>query len=274
MQADTSPPFWIALFLYGLAALLYGAYFLPATPAEQPRSSADRARALSPWVLGAAFLAHAGDISWRAIVDDMHPGSSVREALGFMAWGMVGLYLVAARRQRLGLLGPFVAPLALALLATARLTPGGEVAVGVTVLGRIHIALATLGVAVFAVATGIAIVYLLEERNLKRKKFEGLLFKSGVALASLDRLAHRMVLAGFPIFTVALMLGVIWVSQLSAGWDRPEYPLALVTWLSFGALIVSRTAWGWRGRRAALLTLVGFSAAALVLLLYFARRVM
>jgi ABC-type uncharacterized transport system permease subunit len=224
-------------------------------------------------VLGLAFLAHAGDISWRAVHDDMHPGSSVREALGFLSWVMVGIYLFAARRQRLGLLGPFVAPAALALLAAARLSPGGEEAVGVTVLGRVHIALATLGVAIFAVATGIAVVYLLEDRSLKRKKFEGVLFKSGVALESLDRLAHRMVLIGFPIFTAALMLGAIWVSQLQTGWDRLEYPLALITWMSFAALIVSRTAWGWRGRKAALLTMVGFAAAALVLLIYFLRRV-
>ena len=65
----------------------------------------------------------------------------------------------------------------------------------------------------------------------------------------LDRLAHRLVLAGFPIFTLAIMLGVIWVSQRGTGFNRAEYPLALVTWASFAALIVTRTTHGWRGRR-------------------------
>src|SRR3990172_1423494 len=107
MQVDPSPPFWIALFLYGLAALLYSAHFVPAT--DDRRSLAHRARALASWILGPAFLAHAGDISWRAVGDNLHPGHSVREALGFLAWVVVGIYLYASRRQRLGLLGPFVA---------------------------------------------------------------------------------------------------------------------------------------------------------------------
>lgn len=273
MSIEPSPLFWIAIFLYGLAALLYGAFFFPRPPESEARSqSLAWARRLSPWILGAAFLAHGGDISWRAVVDDLHPGHSVREALGFGSWVIVGVYLIAARGQRLGLLGPFIAPASLALLAAARLGVDADAASGVTLLGRIHIALATLGVAVFAVATGIAVVYLLEERNLKRKKFGGVLFKSGVALESLDRLAHRMVLIGFPIFTVALMLGAIWVAQRASGYDRPEYPLALITWLSFAALIVSRTGWGWRGRKAARLTVVGFAAAVLVLAIYVARR--
>jgi len=265
-----SPPFWAALFLYGLAALLYGGHFVQVPAGEQ--NSVTLARRLSPWVMLAAFLAHGGDISWRAVANDLHPGSSVRESLGFLSWVMVGAYLFAARRQRLGMLGPFVAPAALALLAGARLSPSGE-AGAVSTLGRVHIALATLGVAIFAVATGVAVVYLLWDRNLKRKRFKGVLFRSGVALETLDRLQHRMVLVGFPIFTVALMLGAIWVAQRASGYDRPEYPLAMITWLSFAALIVSRTAWGWRGRRAALLTLVGFAAAVLVMVIYVARRV-
>ena len=143
---------------------------------------------------------------------------------------------------------------------------------GLGTLGRIHISLATLGVAIFALATALAAIYLLEDRNLKRKRFDGILFRRGVALESLDLLAHRLVLVGFPIFTVALMLGVIWVSQRASGFDRLEYPLALVTWLSFAGLIVARTTHGWRGRRAALLTVVGFVAAVLVFAIYFARR--
>jgi ABC-type uncharacterized transport system permease subunit len=68
------------------------------------------------------------------------------------------------------------------------------------------------------------------------------------------------------------MLGVIWVSQRGSGFNRPEYPLALVTWVSFAALIVTRTTHGWRGRRAAWLTIVGFAGAVLVFGMYLARR--
>lgn len=262
ISTGVSPAFYLALVLYGAAAMLYVGFFAR-SPEWVTRSA--------PLVLLVAFVMHGVEISWRG-VEGVHPGTSVREALGFLSWLMVGGYLFAARKQRLGLLGAFVAPAGLVILAAARLSPSGEITEGLTLLGRVHISLATLGVAIFAVATGVASVYLLEERSLKGKKFDGVLFKRGIALETLDRMGHRMVLLGFPIFTVALMLGVIWVSQRESGFDRPEYPLAFFTWMSFAALIVTRTAWGWRGRKAALLTIAGFVAAMVVFGIYFARR--
>ncbi len=262
VSTGISPAFHVAIFLYGIAALFYVGYFTRA-PSWVLRAA--------PIILLLGFLAHGVEISMRAL-HDVHPGTSVREALGFLSWVIVGTYLLAARGRRLGVLGAFVAPICLAVLAAARLSPSGEAETGLNTLGRIHISLATLGVAIFAIATGLATVYLLEDRALKSKRFDKVLFKKGVALETLDRLSHRLVLVGFPIFTVALMLGVIWASQRKSGFERPEYPLALVTWLAFGSLIVSRTAWGWRGRKAAVLTIVGFTAAVLVFAIYFARR--
>ena len=69
------------------------------------------------------------------------------------------------------------------------------------------------------------------------------------------------------------MLGAVWTSRLGESLDRIEYPLALVTWIAFATLLVMRAAYGWRGRRAAWLTLAGFTAALLVLLVYLARRI-
>jgi ABC-type uncharacterized transport system permease subunit len=263
VTAPPSPAFFVALVLYGATSLLYISAFVDA-----PRWMARAARL----ALLLAFLAHGFDIGWRG-VESVHPGTSVREALGFMAWLTVGGYLLYTTRVKLHMLGAFLAPSALVILAAARLSPSGDAVTGLSQLGRIHISMATLGVAIFALATALAAFYLLGERNLKRKRFDGVLYKRGIALETLDLWSHRLVLLGFPIFTIALMLGAIWVSQRAIGWARPEYPMALVTWLSFCALIAARTAWGWRGRRAALLTIVGFSASVIVLGIYFARRV-
>nr|MBA3499261.1 cytochrome c biogenesis protein CcsA [Deltaproteobacteria bacterium] len=141
-------------------------------------------------------------------------------------------------------------------------------------LGRIHISLATIGVGVFALASALSAIYLVEERALKKKKFDAISFKDGGApLESLDRLANRLIWVGFPIFTAALVLGAIWVSKLGESLDRPEYPLAGVTWLAFAGLLLARQVYGWRGRRAARLTLLGFAAAVLVLMIYLLRRI-
>lgn len=257
-----SPAFYVALVLYAVAALLFIGAFT-----EAPNWVTRSAR----WALLAAFIAHGTDISMRGF-DQVHPGTSVREALGFMSWLMVGGYLIADLRYKLGVLGAFCAPAALMILAAARLSPTGDPTEGMSVLGRIHISLATVGVAVFAVATGVGAIYLLEDRALRNKRFDGILFRRGIALETLDRLGHRLILFGFPIFTMALMLGVIWVAQRHSGFNRPEYPLALFTWGAFAFLIVGRTTRGWRGRKAALLTIAGFSAALVVFAIYFLRR--
>jgi ABC-type uncharacterized transport system permease subunit len=262
VTVSPSPAFYAALVLYGLASLGHVSSFVKAPP------WLGRA---ARWTLVLAFVAHGTDIGWRG-VEGVHPGTSVREALGFLSWLMVGGYLWWSRRIGLSLLGAFVAPAGLAVLAVARLSPSGEAMHGLSLLGRIHISLAALGVALFALATGVAAMYLLEERNLKKKKFDRILFKRGVALETLDRLNHRLVVLGFPIFTAALMLGAVWVAQRASGFDRVEYPIAMITWLAFAGLLVSRQAVGWRGRKAALMTIIGFSAAALVLVIYFARR--
>lgn len=256
------PPFYVAALLYLVAAILLAGVFVTARPLVGR---------VARWSLFAAFLAHGVEIGWRGVLD-LHPGSSVWEALGFLSWLLVGIYLVATLKYSLQILGAFVAPLGLAILAAARLSPAGEELPGLTLLGRIHISLATAGVAVFALATVLAVVYLLQERNLKNKRFDGVFFRRGIALETLDMLAHRLVMVGFPIFTVALMLGVIWVSQRSSGFDRPEYPLALVTWAAFAGILITRTTHGWRGRKAAVLTIVGFVAAIMVFGIYFARR--
>ena len=263
LSVPPAPSFWIALALYGGAAAAYLVSFL----ADRP-GAAKLARTLM--VLGVA--AHGIDIGWRG-TQHVHPAQSVREALGFLAWIVAGGFLAATWRYRADLAGVVAAPVSLALLAVARLSPAGQEQEGLTALGRIHILLAVLGVALFAIATVLSLLYLFEDRSLKSKKFDTNTFKRNAApLESLDRRSHRLVLAGFPIFTVAVGLGIAWVSQRESGFDRPEYPFAIASWLTFATLLIARVVYGWRGRRTAMLTVGGFAAACAVLVIYLLRR--
>ncbi|RMH36265.1 MAG: hypothetical protein D6689_22790 [Deltaproteobacteria bacterium] len=231
-----------------------------------------RARRAAKWLLLAALVAHGADIAARDLAG-VHPGTSVRESIGALSWLVAAGFLAASMRYRIDVLGAFVAPAALILLAAARLTPSGEPVPGLNAIGRVHISLAMVAVALFALATALAVVYLLEARNLKRKRFDGLLFRRGIALETLDLLLHRLIVVGFPVLTVSMMLGAMWAAQRSVNWyERPEYGFAMVTWLAFGGVLVGRVAAGWRGRKTAALTIAGFVAALAVLLVYLARR--
>ena len=85
-------------------------------------------------------------------------------------------------------------------------------------LGRTHIFLATVGVAVFTLAAVLAVMYLIEDRQLKRKRFGELIDRGAASLETLDRLAARCVSFGFPIFTVALVTGALWIARLGLLW--------------------------------------------------------
>jgi len=259
-----SPAFFVALGLYVASSLCHVTAFVTA-----PKWT----KRLATGLLFLAFVAHSTDISFRGIAG-VHPGTSVREALGFLSWLVTGGYLLYSLKVRAPMIGSFVAPVAMVVLALARLSPSGEAVEGLGTLGRVHISLATTGVAIFFLATLLAIFYLLQERTFKRKNFDGLLFRKGVALETLDLWSHRLIAIGYPIFTVAIMLGAVWGAQRAQTWTRPEYPMALVTWLAFGGLLAARTAWGYRGRRAAIVTVLGFTASLLVLAIYFFRRVL
>lgn len=262
LSVAPSPAFWVAMVAYAAAS----AALLVVLAGHK------RARPLALVLVAIAFAAHGTDIGWRG-TQHVHPAQSVREAIGFLAFIITGGYLLASTRYRLTLGGAAVMPVSLVLLVVARLSPAGAKPEDLSSLGRIHISLATIGVGVFALASALSVIYLVEERALKKKKFDTLAFKDkGAPLEALDRLSHRLVWVGFPIFTVALVLGAVWVSKLGESLDRPEYALAAITWAAFAALLVMRQAYGWRGRRAAKLTLTGFGAALLVLAIYLVRR--
>lgn len=263
LSVPASPAFWIAAALYVVASVGLLAGFLRARPALSRQARL---------VAVAAAVLHGVDIAWRG-VERVHPAASVREALGFLAWIIVGGYLVASIKRRIDLAGAVLVPMAGAVLIAARLSPSGSPQDHLTLLGRIHISLATVGVALFGLAAALAFIYLLEERNLKRKRFDAASWKAPVeSLAGLDAMAQRLVAAGFPLFTAAMILGMIWTSQRGQSMGRPEYFAAVITWLCYAGLLGGRLGLGWRGRRAAWVTVIGFLAALMVLAIYFVRR--
>jgi ABC-type transport system involved in cytochrome c biogenesis permease subunit len=76
---------------------------------------------------------------------------------------------------------------------------------------------------------------------------------------------------GFPFLTFGIISGIIY-AQIVRGrfwtWD-PKEILAAITWLVYAALLHERLAVGWRGRRAAVMTIVGFLILLFTFFLFF-----
>jgi cytochrome c-type biogenesis protein CcsB len=88
------------------------------------------------------------------------------------------------------------------------------------------------------------------------------LMQSLPSAASLDRLAYRIITFAFPVWTFAIIAGAIWAEQAWSrywGWD-PKETWSFITWLGYAAYLHARATAGWRGRRAATLSLIAFGA--------------
>jgi ABC-type uncharacterized transport system permease subunit len=266
------PPFFPAtLALYAVSSTLYLAHLVSVrAPAAKGGSGESLAKG-GRIALALAFLSHAVDIGWLG-VHGLHPGSNAREALSFAAWLTCGAYLLLSLRYRVPVVGALVVPATLILDVAARFSPSAESRQGGSVLGAVHITLALAGVALFLVAAGGSIVYLVVERRLKAHK--GKPMRGGPSLQMLDTLNWRCIMIGFPIFTVAMVTGALWAARIpGVGVFTPQYAIATVAWLLYAGLMLLRVTAGLRGRRAALMTLAGAATATTVLLIYFVRGV-
>lgn len=117
-----------------------------------------------------------------------------------------------------------------------------------------------IGVLILFISTVASSLLLLQERSLKLKKnFPA--FVHLPPLETLDRFVLKLILIGFPLFTMGLVLGIFLAhTSWPAHWQRdPMVLFAILCWLWYAALLEFRLAFGWRGRRLAWLNICGFA---------------
>ena len=123
-----------------------------------------------------------------------------------------------------------------------------------------HVTLAFAGLCGLALAFAAGLLYLVQLRELNSKRL-GRLFQFTPPLATLDRLVRVGLVAGFPAFTLALVLGWAWTVSFRNSLDQsnPKVVWAVLSWLVFVAALGSRAGGGLKERRSALTTVVGFA---------------
>jgi ABC-type uncharacterized transport system permease subunit len=209
-------------------------------------------------VLGVAIAAHCGFLVINYVTFGRAPISDIHEVLAIASLLLSLGYLVTMSAHRLTVLGAFITPVTLLLFLGASL--GGRVtdvpdAVRSAML-PLHVAVNVLGVVAFALASAAATAYLIQERLLRHRDVVGV-FQRLPALDVLDSLGFKMVVAGFPLFTVGLLTGTLWVARDHQTLDARQY-FAALAWVFFASVLLARAAAGWRGRRAAIGTMLGF----------------
>ena len=177
---------------------------------------------------------------------------------------IVGFFLLMRSQYKVEVLGAFVSPLALLLIIWAAVLPKAIPTLPPALKSwwlPIHVTFAFVGDAIFAIAFCAGVIYLIQERLVKSKRAGGLSQRLP-SLEVLDEINYRALTIGFPLLTIGIITGAVWAEYAWGSywsWD-PKETWSLITWLLYAALLHQRLRVGWRGKKAAIMAIVGFGA--------------
>lgn len=247
--------FLLTFVLYLLSTTTYIVFF--ATQKKKIRSTA---RCL---LFGAGAF-HTITIAARYFAAGHTPLTTHHDTVSFFAWSMTWAFLSFRWRYQVKNFGTFVSLLILILMTIAGMSSTHIVQLPPALQSMwlpIHASIALLADGFLAMGFCSGIMYLLQERELKKKRF-GLFYSRLPSLEALDNLNQHCLATGFPLLTLGIITGSLWAKQAWGSywhWD-PKETWSLITWFLYAAMLHQRFIAGWRGRRAAILAIIGFAA--------------
>lgn len=218
-----------------------------------------------------ALVIHTIYIVFRWAAEGFPPFANMYDALSLFVWVMAASYLAMQLRTKTRVLGAFVAPVLSVLMVIASINLGEKVAGSAALKGSLvslHVLFSIAGEAFFAVASLAGVMYLIQDRLLRKKRDKSLihLFPS---LHDLDRINHLCLFWGFSLLTLGILAGSFWARIVWGShwqWD-PKQVWTLLAWVFYAFLLHQRLAIGWQGRTAARWSLLAFVVLLLMLIL-------
>lgn len=258
--------FYIMVFAYILSAAGYGLWVL----------------LKKEWVYrfaaGVALLglaANTAAIIVRMLIAGRPPLTNAYEFILTFCWGIVAVYLFfewyytkrKPSSQRIRALGGLVLPIPSLLLMFIIMKMGPEERVAHAISPALksqwltfHVVTAMLSYGAFAVSFGIGLLYLIKARGERtEEQNEGSRLP---ALPVLDEMAYKVIGFAFPMLTLCILTGAIWANFAWGtywSWD-PKETWSLITWIIYAGYLHARLMYGWKGKRAAWLAVIGFVA--------------
>ena len=196
------------------------------------------------------------------------PLSNLYESVVFFSWTIILIFGIIDLKYKYRVIGAFVVPFALLGMSWAQLGMNSGIEPLVPALQSnwllYHVVTCFLGYAAFAVACGISIMYLIKERQ---ETPEGSSQAGGIiamfpSIKILDDLNYKAIMIGFPLLTLGIITGAAWANYAWGtywSWD-PKETWSLIVWFVYAAFLHARITRGWVGRRAAILSIIGFAA--------------
>lgn len=248
--------FLLILIVYLLATAASVVFFI-----TQEKNAQPVARAL---LIGAGVL-HIVYLVWRYFAAGHTPLTNNHEAVSFFALAMTWGFLSFRWRYQVKNFSTFVTPLLSCLMLVAFFSSQKIHDLPPALQSKwlpVHAAMALMANSFLALAFCGGIMYLIQEKEIKKKRF-GLFYNRLPSLDALDNLNHHCLSVGFPLLTMGIITGSLWAKQAWGAywqWD-PKETWSLITWFIYAAILHQRLTVGWRGKRAAIMTIIGFAAA-------------
>ena len=218
------------------------------------------------YLFSAAGLAvHTVALILRTIESGHAPFTNMYESLSFLAWSAALAYVVIEGKYRIRKAGPYFLLIVIGIMALASspLMPSNATPLVPALQSYwlwLHVSVTLLGEAFFAVAFVTSIMYLIADSREKK----GIQKEGAISAERLDSISYRCVAIGFPLFTLGgLVFGMVWAYKAWGAywsWD-PKEVWSLITWFVFALYLHTRVVMGWKGRRSAVVAILGFLAA-------------
>lgn len=202
------------------------------------------------------------------------PLSNQFESMVFFAMVIVLIYLIMEFKYKAHTMGAFVTPIAWLILALTTLTDtfAHDIRPLIPALQSnwltYHVITCFLGYAAFAVSCGVSIMFLIKASAHDTTNDGGRISKLLPDADILEDLNYKAIAVGFPMLTLGIVTGAAWADYAWGSywsWD-PKETWSLITWFIYASFLHARIARGWRGKRTAILSIIGFLS---VLFTYF-----
>ena len=242
---------------------------------------------LARWIGAAAVVltvlgwaVHVGSAVTRGFAADRVPWGNMFEYSSMICLIAVTVFLALMTRRQVRWLGVFVmlpVVLTLGYAGTDLYVPAGPLVPALNSYWlKIHVATAILATGIFLVSGVLTVLFLIRDRWENRltevaagraEASRAMRNRGGIVMrlpsaATLDTLTYRTIAFAFPIWTFAIVAGAIWAEAAWGrywGWD-PKETWSFITWVIYAAYLHARATAGWRGRRAAAVSLFAFVA--------------
>lgn len=210
------------------------------------------------WVAWGFHIASLGVRAYRA---GHMPIFNAFEFLSMFSAGIVLALLIVEGMSRRRNLGLSMLPVALVILGYAWTLSRAVEPVIPIFRGfwlKVHILTAIVAYSSFTATFGLSLLYLIRTRGEDTESPA----HATASVKLLDDTAYRAALVGILFQTVMIISGGVWAEYVWGrfwSWD-PKETWSLITWFIFAAYLHTRYQKGWRGRRSAILAVIGFLA--------------